>query len=110
MKEKLDFSSFERSLNEEKVRMLSSLDSIKREVNMMALEDEIDDIEDMADLQIQNTKDQKIIAHLESELFEIEAALARIKNGTYGICEKTGKNIPIERLKANPMARTIAIV
>lgn len=36
---------------------------------------------------------------------EIDAALARIENGTYGICERTGQQIPIERLEALPYAR-----
>lgn len=36
---------------------------------------------------------------------EIDAALKRMKDGTYGICEKTGKDIPYERLKAVPYTR-----
>ncbi|MFS0656207.1 TraR/DksA family transcriptional regulator [Bacillus sp. 179-C3.3 HS] len=36
---------------------------------------------------------------------EIDAALTRMENGTYGICEKTGKDIPYERLKAVPYTR-----
>ena len=32
----------------------------------------------------------------------MEAALVRIKNGTYGICIDTGKLIPKERLRAVP--------
>ncbi|MFT4735750.1 MAG: DnaK suppressor protein, partial [Arcticibacterium sp.] len=33
---------------------------------------------------------------------QLEAALIRIKNGTYGICMDTGKLIPAERLRAVP--------
>ncbi|PLK46362.1 MULTISPECIES: TraR/DksA family transcriptional regulator [Emticicia] len=33
---------------------------------------------------------------------QLEAALIRIKNGTYGICKDTGKLIPKERLRAVP--------
>ncbi|WP_456267017.1 MULTISPECIES: TraR/DksA family transcriptional regulator [unclassified Bacillus (in: firmicutes)] len=36
---------------------------------------------------------------------EINAALKRMEDGTYGICEKTGKEIPYERLKAVPYTR-----
>lgn len=36
---------------------------------------------------------------------EIDAALKRMEDGTYGICEKTGKDIPYERLKAVPYTR-----
>ena len=38
-------------------------------------------------------------------LYEIEQALARIDNGTYGICEMSYKVIPIPRLEAIPFAR-----
>jgi DnaK suppressor protein len=33
---------------------------------------------------------------------QLEAALIRIKNGTYGTCKDTGKLIPAERLRAVP--------
>ncbi|MGX9291501.1 TraR/DksA family transcriptional regulator [Bacillus sp. A015] len=36
---------------------------------------------------------------------EIDAALKRMEDGTYGICEKTGKDILYERLKAVPYTR-----
>ncbi len=36
----------------------------------------------------------------------LQAALARIENGTYGICRITGKLIPRERLLAVPHATT----
>ena len=38
-------------------------------------------------------------------LYEIEEALERVSNGTYGICEITGKPIPQARLEAIPFAR-----
>ena len=38
-------------------------------------------------------------------LYEIEQALARIDNGTYGICEMSYKVIPIQRLEALTFAR-----
>ena len=38
-------------------------------------------------------------------LSEIEAAISRIKNGTYGVCEVTGKPIPEKRLEAIPFTR-----
>lgn len=39
------------------------------------------------------------------QLHEEEAALERIENGTYGRCENCGKEIPVERLEARPVAR-----
>jgi DnaK suppressor protein len=38
-------------------------------------------------------------------LREIESALERIENGTYGLCEKTGQPINLARLEAIPTAR-----
>jgi DnaK suppressor protein len=38
------------------------------------------------------------------ELEQIEKALHRMEEGTYGICEVTGKSIPIGRLRALPYA------
>jgi len=39
------------------------------------------------------------------ELHEIEEALDRIKDGSYGLCENCRKKIPKERLRAIPYAR-----
>ncbi|MGC5325638.1 TraR/DksA C4-type zinc finger protein [Brevibacillus sp. SYSU BS000544] len=41
------------------------------------------------------------------QLREIDQALERMENGTYGICTVTGKPIPEERLEALPWAATI---
>jgi len=51
-------------------------------------------------------KDMAILEHLERELAEIEAALQRLDEGTYGIDEVTGDPIVTERLEAYPIART----
>jgi RNA polymerase-binding protein DksA len=37
-------------------------------------------------------------------LSEIDAALKRIEDGTYGICTNRGEQIPVERLEARPYA------
>jgi DnaK suppressor protein len=37
-------------------------------------------------------------------LGQADAALARIENGTYGICEDTGRPIGLKRLEAQPTA------
>ncbi|ERN53214.1 TraR/DksA C4-type zinc finger protein [Alkalihalophilus marmarensis] len=51
-------------------------------------------------------KDTAIYAHLEKELADVNQALDKIENGTYGVCARTGRDIPIERLEANPTATT----
>jgi DnaK suppressor protein len=42
---------------------------------------------------------------IREELFEIEMALARIEQGTFGICEETEEMIETERLMALPWTR-----
>jgi RNA polymerase-binding transcription factor DksA len=41
------------------------------------------------------------------ELAQVERALQRIDQGTYGVSEVSGKPIPIERLEAVPHATTL---
>lgn len=108
--QKLNFSYFEKILTAEKEKVSKNIESLKAEVNALGAEDEIDDVEDMAELHIDNTVDQTLLQRLEAELKEIDAALARIQTKVYGICEKTGKEIPIDRLLANPMARFVVNV
>lgn len=103
----LNLDDFEKILKAEKERVEKSIEAIKTEIETIAFEDEIDDVVDMAELQIDNITDQKILHKLEAEIVEIDAALGRIKDGSYGICQKSGKHIPIERLKANLCARTV---
>ena len=46
------------------------------------------------------------LASFEQEaLYEVDAALQRLDDGTYGICELTGQSIPWKRLKAIPWTR-----
>lgn len=42
---------------------------------------------------------------LRSQLMEIESALARMENGSFGYCEETEEPIEPERLKAIPWTR-----
>lgn len=54
----------------------------------------------------EDMKNKALSDRLELKLKEVNDALARIENGTYGICGICQKEIPIERLKANPAAST----
>jgi len=62
----------------------------------------------MADVGTDNYEMENTLGLMDSErklLMEIEDALARIENGTYGICEANGEPIPKGRLDAIPWAR-----
>ena len=50
-------------------------------------------------------RDLGILEAVEGELAEVERALTRIDEGTYGVCEACGKQIADERLEAQPYAR-----
>lgn len=65
--------------------------------------------EDMAENSMETEVGQTntaLIAELEKLLVDATDALARIEEGTYGICERLGEPISEERLKAYPAART----
>ena len=62
----------------------------------------------MADQGTDNYEQEFTLGLVEKDrnlLRELNAALAKIQNGTYGICEGTGKPITKVRLEAQPWAR-----
>lgn len=61
--------------------------------------DAADNIEELA-------TNVQMVEELERRLTDVNDAIARMENGTYGICERDGSPIPVERLEANPAART----
>lgn len=50
-------------------------------------------------------KDFSILERVEAELADVERALQRLDEGTYGTCQACGDRIPDERLEAVPAAR-----
>ena len=76
-----------------------------RKIETNDLKDEIGDIYDLAD----NERDRQL-SHILSDrdrkkLVEIDEALERIEDKTYGICEDCGKRVTSNRLKIMPFAR-----
>ena len=62
----------------------------------------------MADIGTDNYEQEFALGLMDGErklLREIDNSLGRIEEGTYGICEGTGKPIPKARLEAQPWAR-----
>ena len=47
-------------------------------------------------------KDMALEVHTEDTVSQIEAALQRMEEGTYGVCAKCDEDIPFERLEAIP--------
>jgi len=61
--------------------------------------------EAMEEDSVKENIDVKVLA-LEKSLDQVEKALAKIEEGTYGICEITGDPIDMARLEAYPEATT----
>lgn len=55
----------------------------------------------------QNEKEKIVMNHIKEDLCDVERALNKMKSGMFGICEETGGQIPIEKLRILPTARTI---
>ncbi|MEI6843338.1 MAG: TraR/DksA C4-type zinc finger protein [bacterium] len=64
------------------------------------------DEEDVADALEGYETNLAILSQLETRLGEVKDALKKINSGTYGVCETSGEMIEMDRLEANPAART----
>lgn len=60
---------------------------------------------DVAESEVELSALRAALAHEDSELTEIEAALERLQDGTYGTCEVTGEPIAAARLRVIPWTR-----
>lgn len=112
---KQDLDYFKKKLLDEKSRLESELSGISRKdksspngVDVTAGSMEVDsaDENEVADKLEEMEDNSGIVANLETQLTEVNAALDRIQKGTYGIDEASGKPIERARLEANPSART----
>jgi len=102
----LDFNEFEKILKEKLVHIEDNIEQLRSELDSVGSDDGINDMEDLASLHSLSDQDNTILHQQEHELKETIHALGKIKNGTFGICEKSVKPIPVERLRVNPIART----
>ena len=103
----LNLKDFEAILKEERAKAEKNIVIIESEISTIADKDEVGDNADIAALRLDYATDKEILYHLTDKVSEIDAALARIKDGTYGICKKTSQAIPAKRLVANPLAQTV---
>lgn len=74
--------------------------------NSSGLSGEEADPTDAADQIEELVTNVPLVEELEKRHKEIAAALEKMENGTYGICEVSKEPIPFDRLEANPAART----
>ena len=101
----LDLNEFEKILKEQLAHIENNIAQLRSELDSVCSDDNINDVEDLASLATISKKDNTILDQQENELKETIHALAKIRSGTFGICEKSSEPIPVERLRANPIAR-----
>ena len=101
----LNFNEFEKLLKEKLIHIEDNIAQLQSELDGVCNNDDINDLEDLASLNTISGKDNTILHQQENELKETIHALGKIKNGTFGICEKSSESIPVERLRVNPIAR-----
>ena len=103
----LDTDHFKQRLLDERRRVQEALDYIHEE-NRSQLEDDREEIPsdnhpgDMATSTFDRELDATLEGNEERLLQAIDAALQRIEDGTYGICQSCGEPIAPERLEALP--------
>ena len=97
-------------LLEERSRYITSATRLKAEADSLVEEREPGDVQfdeesgEGDTLAVERERDLALSAHARAAVDQIDAALARIDDGTYGICLVSGKPIPRQRLNAIPWA------
>ena len=93
---------------EETVRRLANLTDDFAEVVAASRDSNADDEHDPEGSTIAFERSQlgALAEQARHHLAEIDAAMARIATGTYGVCERCGRTITDGRLRARPAART----
>ena len=108
----IDTTEFQSLLEQERKRLLQTTGRLQAE-NAGNLDDELGEVGgrgtdnhlgDMASATFDRELDEGIEEGVQDTLRRIDAALARIDDGSYGMCEVCGKPIGEERLHAIPWA------
>jgi RNA polymerase-binding protein DksA len=108
----IDIEHFRERLLDERGRVESAITGL-REGHPGSIEDESEevnsgldtnDLGETASITLGREIDYALGENSQAVLGEIDAALARIEDGTYGTCTNCGKEIAVERLEAQPWA------
>ena len=111
----IDTKHFKEKLGEELVLLTKELESIGRinpsnpadwEAKPADLNVLDSDKNEAADRVTAYEKNTGVLKELEIRFNNVKLALTKIEEGTYGVCEVGNKPIEVERLEANPAART----
>ena len=109
----IDTAEYGKRLEEEKARLLHAVGFLERE-NPGSISDELGELAeggtdnhlgDTASALFDRELDEGLEEGARETLIEIDAALQRIEDGSYGICEGCGNPIDPDRLSAIPWTR-----
>ena len=109
-KRKLDLDKYEQKLEEKRAEIAENIKRLEGESSgrdRLSREVAQQDFEGGGDAALQamtRSQNAAMIGNLRDMLVSIDEALQKIEDGTYGVCEVCGKNIPKKRLDALPEA------
>lgn len=104
---KTQLEEFRQHLEGERSELQSRKETLDRR---LARNESYNEANDLGDSAWQVLTKEEILSErnrLTEQIEEIDNALKRIDQGTYGFSEVSGKPIPVERLKAMPTATTL---
>ena len=109
-KRKLDLDKYKERLLEKRTEIADNVKRLEGENSgrdRLSREVAKQDFEGGGDAALQamtRSQSAAVIGNLRDMLISIDEALEKIEEGTYGVCEVCGKNIPKKRLEALPEA------
>ena len=106
-----DVSSVAKALHDERVTTLEQLAALTRDwegvvesSSLIGVDDEHDP--EGATIAFERSHIEALMSRSRSHLADLDRAVERLREGTYGTCERCGGPIAPERLAARPAART----
>ena len=108
----IDAESFRPLLEQERERIVSQIAHL-HETNTTSMEDEVGELTgrgvdnhlgDMASVTFERELDEGLEEGAQQTLAQIDRAIAKLDEGTFGTCERCGREIGEERLQARPWA------
>lgn len=104
-------TKFTQVLQQEKKRLVKQISRLEETGIGDTMSDSVGELSaydnhpaDLGDEMFERSKDTALRDNAHIMLENVEQALEKIAGGTYGICEKCGKQIPLARLEAVPWA------
>lgn len=99
-----DLKFFNDMLLQRKQQIKKNIEDASKEIEGLSHSEANDEL-DHASISIDRNIEQAITSQQAKELAEIEFALSKIENGSYGVCDMCEEDIGFQRLKVKPHAK-----